>query len=183
MAKKKKKKISKTEINLKNKIYYVNKKNKEIKVKIELFEDDKLYNKNSKKVGENFKGVNFKQKEKVKGSTLKNILRNKIKDNNQKVDKVYKTLKKRFKKDLKHKQTKVRAKKGLFNVSPLFRVWERIDMELWLTDNVPLNLHLKAMSDIINVTDTMGNYDTLQITYNLKTNVCKVFQTTNENDL
>jgi len=165
-SKKPKKAISKTQKSLQNKIYYLNRKNKKVKNELSNFDSETFYKIGSKKVKETFKGVEFKQKDKVKGSTLINILRNKIKDNNTQYDKVFSHLKKRFKKDLKPKKQKnVTRKKGLY-LSPEFRAWEQNIAVSWIEVKAENDKKLfEYTMQIAGVFLTMGNYDFAQMSY------------------
>lgn len=179
---KKKKQISKQEKSLRNKIYYLNSKNKKLKERIELFDEDKFYSLKSLKVSDNFKKHNFKQKGKIKGSTLKNILKNKIKDNNNEQNKTFRTLKNKFKKDLKNTKKQVRTKKkGVFTSVP-YMAWELNLALAWIEEKANND---KNLSDyLIETNETfylMGNYDNAQLVYNRNNKTFEVFIIENDN--
>lgn len=164
--KKPKKGVSKTQKSLQNKIYYLNKKNKKVKNELSIFDSETYYKINSKKVKENFTGFNFTQKDKVKGSTLINILRNKIKDNNTKYDKVFSQLRNRFKKNIKPKKKKSTVKKTGLYYSPEFRAWEHSFAINWLNSKANRDKNfLKYVMELDSVIFTMGSNDVAVMSY------------------
>lgn len=175
-----KKRVSKQEKTLRNKVYYLRAKNKKISLIIGKFNPDVFYSINSKKVKDAFKGRVFKQEKKVKGSTLINILRNKIKDNNTHYDKTFNTLKNKFKKNIKKSsKRKTDSKKGVY-LSLAYRAWETQQAIGWIATKSGKNFSHEFIHDIYAVSETMGNYDFFQMEYLKKENEFTVFVIEND---
>lgn len=173
---KKKKVISKQQKSLQSKVYYLRRKNKGLIENLNRFDPNTFYNIRSKKVTEIFKNFKFKQLEKVKGSTLLNIIRNNIKNNNTVYDKTFKTLKNKFKKDLKNKKEKKKNNVDLI-VSVPYQAWELNQAIAWAEKHVNKNdVKLARYLLLINEKSLlMGNYDQMQMTYNKKLDLFDVF--------
>lgn len=164
--KKRKKIVSKTEKKLKNQIYYLRRKNKL------LIADLSAWQKKNLSKMYTFEG------RKRKGTTVLNIIRNKIKDNNSVYEKSFNSLNKRFKKDFKNKQKQVFEKsKGLYTSEP-YEAWYQNQLIAYIENKAKNDINL--IDYIIKINEVfllMGNYDLAMLTYdkrdkkNIKFNV------------
>jgi len=118
----KKKVLSPTEKKLRRRVYYVNSVNKKINSQIE-------------KLGDLNKMMSFEGR-KIKKSTYKNILRNKIVKNNTENKKTLSRLEKQFKYVPKNKKRPVKkpaSKKGVLRSIEYF-AWETKDAKEWISE-------------------------------------------------
>lgn len=157
---KKKKKISKTEQELRNQVYYLNARKKKIDKEIQALSHLK---ETTKKVfGKNKNGE--PQKRMVK--TIRNKLINQQIYYNTKFEKTIKTLDKRFKYQYQKTKLKEKNKIGILP-SPLFSAFESKDAKNWVNSFVDKSLFFYSYNEIDKTVRNMTSKDNFQITYNL----------------
>lgn len=153
MAKKKKKKISATEIKLRNQIYYLNKQKKKVDEQIKAIEHLKDTTKRE------YNG----RKRMVK--TIKNLLKNRKVALNTKYKEVLNSLKKRFKYDYQGKKKRETNKIGTY-ISPEFSAFEGKDAKLDASQEIPNEFIYKAFTEIDKIISLMTSGDVFIFSFN-----------------